>query len=455
MKRAGGQRRGHPRGRTRPVAAAPGGPARELEVDAIAAGGDGVGRHDGLVVFVPRSAPGDIVRARWTPSGRFARGALVDVVRPSPERVEPACAHYTDDRCGGCQLQHLALSAQHAAKRRLVADALARIGRRDVDVAPVVASPRAWRYRRKLTLALRRGVDGSWIAGLHPYDAPTAVFRLRDCPITDERVVAVWRAVLATAALLPGDAAALRGAVRLLDDASVPDGGASATFTLEGGTRWDRADDFFERVPALAGLWWRREGGDRRLLHARGRADAGASFAQVNAGVARVLYADVVETLRDLHPTTLVDAYAGTGDVALALAREGVRVTAIELDRDAAALAAERLAPYGGRSIRASVEHALAGALPASAVLVNPPRTGLDAATADTLERAAGGAFGPPPEVLLYVSCNPATLARDLARMPSYTIRRATPYDMFPQTAHVETLVVLDRAARPITEESA
>ncbi|HEY0780409.1 MAG TPA: hypothetical protein VGD56_20805 [Gemmatirosa sp.] len=417
---------------------------REIAIDAIAAGGDGVGRDAGLVVFVPRTAPGDVVRARWASSGRFARGALVEVVRPAPDRVSPPCAHYREDRCGGCQLQHLGLPAQHGAKRQLVADALARIGRRTVDVASVVPSPNAWRYRRKLTLALRRGADGAWIAGLHPYDAPGDVFALRDCPITDERVVGVWRDVMAASTLFPRDADALRGAVRLLGDARDPNAPAAATFTLEGGARWARADEFLAAVPGIAGLWWAPDGGPRRLLRARGDAAAGASFAQVNAGMADRLHADVVAELRAVRPASLVDAYAGTGDVAVALAGDGARVTAIELDGDAAALAGERLAPFGGRVLAARVEDVLAGTLPAAAVLVNPPRTGLDAAAADVLERAAAGAFGAPPDVVVYVSCNPATLARDLGRMPSYGVRGATPYDMFPQTAHVETLVVLE-----------
>jgi len=450
VKRVGPSRRGRSPARERPVAPAPTGPARDLAIDAIAAGGDGVGRDGGLVVFVPRTAPGDTVRARWTSSGRFARGVLTDVVRPSPERVEPPCAHYVVDRCGGCQLQHLALGAQRAAKRQLVVDALARIGGRRVAVDPVVPSPVAWRYRRKLTLSLRRR-GGAWIAGLHPYDAPDDVFALRDCPITDDRVVAVWARVMANASLLPPDARALRGAVRLLtDDGDEP----AAAFTLEGATRWGESDAFFEAVPELAGLWWQPDGGNRRMLRARGDAAAGASFAQVNAGVATRLHRDVIATLSEFTPASLVDAYAGDGAVAEALARGGVAVTAIELDADAAAVAAERLAAFGGRSVRARVEDALADALPATAVLVNPPRTGLDPAVPEILERAATGAFGPPPERLVYVSCNPATLARDLARLPSFAVRRVTPYDMFPQTAHVETLVVLERAPQPAPEVS-
>lgn len=449
MRPAGGSRRGGRPARPRPAPPPPT-PARELAIDAIAAGGDGVGRDAGLVVFVPRTAAGDVVRARWSAAAgaRFARAALVDVVRPASERVEPPCAHYTEDRCGGCQLQHFGIDAQRAAKRQIVEDALGRIGgRRAAAADAVVPSPREWRYRRKLTLAMRRR-GGSWIAGLHPYDAPGDVFALRDCPITDERVVAVWRRVLAAAHLLPADARELRGAVRLLDpDVEGREAEVRATFALEGGAAWPRAAEFFAAVPELTGLWWRPERGDRRLLHARGDVQGDASFTQVNAGTAARLEADVVATLRAAGPHSLVDAYAGAGDVAVALAAAGVRTTAIELDAEAAAVAAERLAPFGGRGVRARVEDALEAALPADAVLVNPPRTGLDAAVPTILERAAAGAFGPAPRLLVYVSCNPATLARDLTRLPSYAVRRVTPYDMFPQTAHVETLVVLEPAA--------
>ncbi|GJG88532.1 hypothetical protein tb265_37130 [Gemmatimonadetes bacterium T265] len=442
MRRAGPPRPARPPRRARPVAASPAGPARELAIDTIAAGGDGVGRDGGLVVFVPRTAPGDVVRARWDATGRFARGVLVDVVRPSTERVEPPCPHYREDHCGGCQLQHLSADAQREAKRRLVADALARIAKRPVEIDPVLPSPAAWRYRRKLTLALRRR-GSSWVGGLHPYDAPGEVFALQDCPITDERVLAVWREVVAASRLFPFDARELRGAVRLLGGAT--DGATPATFTLVGGARWPAWETFVNAVPSLAGLWWQPDGAHRRLLHTRREASAGASFAQVNAPIAARLRADVVAALRERRPATFVDAYAGVGDVAVALAGAGARTSAIELDAEAAALAGARLAPLGGRSVRARVEDALASVLPAAAVLVNPPRTGLDAAVPEILERAADGAFGPPPEAIVYVSCNPATLARDLARMPSYAIRRVTPYDMFPQTAHVETLVVLER----------
>jgi 23S rRNA (uracil1939-C5)-methyltransferase len=412
-----------------------------------------------MVAFVPRTAPGDLARVRLAAGDRFARGVLDAVVEPGPGRVEPPCPHYVVDRCGGCQLQHPAYDAQLAAKRGIVGDALARIGRVAADVAPVAPSPRPWRYRRKLTLALRRR-GGRWIGGLHPYDAPGDVFALGDCPITDERVVAVWREVLAAGEHLPRDVPALRGAVRLLGDGPVvapggapdgaPDGApARAAFTLEGGRGWPGAAALAERVPALAAVWHTPDGGRRRLVvDRRGDALPGASFAQVNPSMAAELGRAVVEAALAFEPAHVVDGYAGAGDTAAALAVRGVRVTAIELDPEAARYAADRLGA-AGRALVGRVEDELPAALPADVVVLNPPRAGLDPRVPDTLERAAAEASaggGPAPRGLVYVSCNPATLARDLARMPAYRPRAVRPFDMFPQTAHVETLVVLERA---------
>ncbi|HEX4932533.1 MAG TPA: hypothetical protein VFV33_05090, partial [Gemmatimonadaceae bacterium] len=137
------------------------------------------------------------------------------------------------------------------------------------------------------------------------------------------------------------------------------------------------------------------------------------------------------------RPATLVDAYAGTGDLAVAIAEQGTRVTAIEIDRDAARVCADRLPP-GSRAIAQPVERAIEGALPADVVIVNPPRGGLDASVADTLR-----AFPRPPSRVIYISCNPATLARDVRRMERYSVRSLRGFDMFPQTAHVETVCEL------------
>jgi 23S rRNA (uracil1939-C5)-methyltransferase len=404
----------------------------ELTIDSIAAGGDGVGRTGGVVVFAPRTAPGDVVRARLTMEGRLARGSVEEIVTRSTLRVEPPCPHYTEDRCGGCQIQHLSLDAQRGAKRRIVDDALRRIARRDTDVEPVRVAGEPWRYRRKLTLAMRRR-GGRWIAGLHAYDAPGRVFSLRDCPITEERVVTVWKEVLAASEHLPNDVPALRGAVRLLDD--------GAAFTLEGGSRWPAAKRFFDAAPRVAALWWIPERGRRRLLHDRRASDVpGASFVQVNPAVADLLRDDLVRAVLAHAPASAVDAYAGAGDTALRLAAAGVRVIAIEVDDEAVRFARERL-PEGSVALAGTVEARLAEALPADVVVVNPPRGGLHARVPELLDAAASGDRA--PRALFYVSCNPATLARDLARLPAWSLVRVTPYDMFPQTAHVETVCEL------------
>src|SRR2546423_1999949 len=184
-----------------------------VSIESIAAGGDGVGRKDGLVVFVPRTAPNDLVTAQISGKGHFARGSLRSVVAPSPVRIDPPCPHYTRDKCGGCQLQHMTYDSQLDAKRTIIRDSLQRIGKRSIDPPEIERSPKEWRYRTKLTLAIRRR-GARWIAGLHPYDDPVRVFPLTDCPITDRRVVAAWREVMEADAYFP-DAKELRGSIRI------------------------------------------------------------------------------------------------------------------------------------------------------------------------------------------------------------------------------------------------
>jgi 23S rRNA (uracil1939-C5)-methyltransferase len=400
-----------------------------LEISALATGGDGVARADGLVVFTPRTAPGDRVVAEVAIEGRVGRGRLLRVESAGAVRVPPPCPHYVaPDRCGGCQLQHVALDAQREAKRVMVRDAFKRIGRRDVPLPDLIGGE-AWRYRRALTLAIRRGADGRVRAGLRAYDDPEAVFDLADCLITDEHVVGAWREIVAAGPHLPPEPR-LRGTVRWLD--------GQALFVLEGGREWDALQEFLGAVPALSAVWWQGEGKRRRLVaDRRPSAAPGASFVQVNAQVAALVHADVVARAMGHEPRTVVDAYSGAGTTAALLAARGVRVVAIELDEDASAHAAERL-PTGSRAIAARVEDMLPRVLPADVVLLNPPRAGVDARVIAALRAAT-----PPPRAILYVSCDPATLARDVARLDGWRVHALTCYDMFPQTAHVETVCEL------------
>ncbi len=400
----------------------------QVHVDTIAAGGDGVARVEGLVVFVPRSAPGDDITVRARKHASLARGEITSIEKPSSDRTDPPCRHYTRDKCGGCQLQHITYEAQLRAKRGIIGDAFERIARLPITPPDVVPSPAEWRYRRKLTLAMRRE-SGTWIMGLHPYDAPAAVFDLEDCPITDERVLSIWKEVRAASRDLP-DADELRAAVRLLDD--------GAALVVEGGSHWPAHERFAGAVPSVSAIWWQREKGRPRLLHDRRIAPTpGASFAQVNPAMAAELQRYAVELTMRYAPKHVIDAYAGSGDTAEAIARSGVHVLAIESDEDAARWCGRRL-PEGSRVISSTVEEALPSALPADVVLLNPPRAGLDARVT-----AALAAADPLPRALIYVSCNPATLARDVARLEGYRIVSVKAFDMFPQTAHVETVCEL------------
>ncbi|HVF38363.1 MAG TPA: hypothetical protein VM939_00585 [Gemmatimonadaceae bacterium] len=403
-----------------------------LEIESIAAGGDGVGRSSGLVVFVPRTAPGDLITARISGRGTFARGALRTIARASEERIEPPCPHYTHDRCGGCQIQHLAYPAQLRAKQRIIRDAIERIGKTQIPAPDMRASENEWRYRVKLTLAINRVSSGQWVAGLHPYDDPGKVFALSDCLITDRHVLATWREIMEYSQFFPG-VQSLRGSVRITHDGPV--------FVLAGAMRWSGSQEFFELAKSLAAAWWENEEGSRRLIGDRRPHRAlhppAASFAQVNPEVAAELRAHLMKTVAAYSPNTVIDAYSGAGDTAIAFAKQGARVTAIELDNDAARWCALRL-PEGSVSLRARVEEALAGVLPADAVVLNPPRAGADARVTDVLERAVV-----KPRVVVYVSCNAATLARDIARMAGYRIASVVAFDMFPQTAHVEIVCEL------------
>lgn len=402
----------------------------ELEIESIAAGGDGVGRTENVVVFVPRSAPGDVLRARIETHKRFARGEIEQLLTPSPERTAPDCAHYLTDECGGCQLQHMRYEFQLSAKQRIVRDSLGRIGKRRVDLPQIEASPRRWRYRRKLTLTMRRTTD-DWVIGMRPYNRPDEIFHLVDCPITDERVIGVWTEVRAARRLLP-DADELRGAVQLGDE--------SVSVLVRGAHAWPNRAAFFEAVPSATTLWWQPTHRARSLVASRARgseSDASASFAQVNAEVGASLHAYVLERARSHGPETIVDAYSGAGATAVPLAAAGARVTAIEADRDAAAACGAALAPFpGSQSLAARVEEAIENSLPADVVLLNPPRVGVH-------ERVTAALAASPPRAIIYVSCDPGTLARDVARLPSFRIASLRAFDMFPQTAHVETVCEL------------
>ncbi len=424
-------------------------PVARVRIDSIAAGGEGVGRlADGRVVFVHRTAPGDLAEVALVERrDRWARGRLLRVLEPSPERRDAPCPHYA--RCGGCTLEHMEYGAQLRAKARIVSDALTRIGGVPTEPPEVVPSPRELRYRNRVSFALRRGGSGRVEAGFHAVGEPDVLVDIGgDCLLPEEPIARVWDGIRASwgpdARLLPSGER-----LRLTLRATA---GGEVSLLVEGGFTPGRPEELMERVPGLVAIWHRpREASPELIAGAPGLPEtwgdetvelSGTAFLQVNREAAALLEAYVLERAGDVAGLRVVDAYCGVGLHARRFARDGARVVGIELDPQAveAAIAA---APPGAEFVEGPVEELIRAHLPADLVILNPPRAGIAPEVADALVAARA-------DRILYVSCNPATLARDLKRLAAaYTLAGVRSFDLFPQTAHVESVAELRSNADP------
>jgi tRNA/tmRNA/rRNA uracil-C5-methylase (TrmA/RlmC/RlmD family) len=421
-----------------------GGPRVRLAIEQLAAGGAGVG-HDaeGRVLFVQRTAPGDLVEAVVTEHRkRWGRARLLRVIEPGAGRRLAPCPLY--ERCGGCTLEHLEYEAQLAAKRRIAADALARIGGIPLPGSfPITGSPEQFRYRNRVTFHLRRLGRGA-IAGFHELERPAHVLDVDERCLLPEPVLAAAWGVLRrkwgpAASLLPAG-----GSLRLTLRANLA---GRVTLLVVGGRGRGEPEEILRRVPALAAIWHAREPGAEPVLAAgeAGIAEtwgdesvelSGNVFLQVNRSAAALLEEHVLGLAGAVAGKRVVDSYCGVGLHARRLARAGALVIGLELD--ARAIRQARLgAPPGAEFRQGLVEVLLPAALPADLVILNPPRTGAHAAVPEAL-------LSRPPERIIYISCDPATLARDLARLAGRCVLRSLHcFDLFPQTAHVETVAEL------------
>lgn len=413
----------------------------DVTIDSIAAGGEGVGRlDDGRVVFVHRTAPGDRVKVRLLEAKkRWARAEVVQWHERGPDVRSAPCPYY--ERCGGCTLEHLTYEAQLHAKSRIVAETLRRIG--GIEIAPpdVVPSRVEFRYRNRVSFTLHRG-GGRVIAGFHELRRPERVLDIGGaCLLPEEPIAAAWAALRAawgeSASLLPS------GETLRLTLRSTADGVLS--LLIEGGYGPGRGDEIIARVPAIASIWHRPTpespftilAGRENLTEGWNGEEvalAGGIFLQVNRQVAEALEDHVMALAGDVDGARVIDAYCGVGLYARRLQRAGASVTGIEWDVRAVA-EAERASP-GTRLIAGPVESCIRPLLPADLVILNPPRAGLEAAVCDALNAQPAGR-------LIYVSCDPATLARDIARLEAWHARSVRCFDLFPQTSHVETVVEL------------
>lgn len=418
------------------------GAAPAVRVLRIASGGDGVGAlDDGRTVFVPRTAAGDLVTLRRVRlSKTFARAEIDAVVEPSADRVDATCPHYERDQCGGCQLQHLAPAAQLAAKQAMVGEALRRIGKLEVADPEIEPAGAMWEYRNKVTLAV--SADGRRI-GYHRQGRAGEIFDLERCRISDAALMNLWSVVREHRALLPDNAEQL---VLRRDRA----GGLHLTVRARGQTVWRSAPLLHvalarRGVPAV--LWWEPEGGAPRAVAGSSEPYPAAVFEQVHPAMGDRVRAWALGQLGDIAGCAAWDLYAGVGETSVLLAAAGARVESVEIDERAVRESLRRGPSEGVRRHAGRAEEVVPGLPRAEVVVTNPPRTGMD-------ERVTSAIAAVAPRRVAYVSCDPATLARDLARLahgwggpskPRLLALRA--FDLFPQTAHVETVAILGSAA--------
>ena len=406
-------------------------PARlDLTIQDVGFGGDGVGRTpEGQAVFVPFTMTGERVRVRVEANqGRFARAVLEEVLESSPQRTAPACPHF--GRCGGCAYQHLEYPAEVACKRAQLTELLGRLGGLEAvpELEAVVPSERDCGYRNKLRvepIVSRDANDEQAVAyGYYERDN-TTVFALDACPLAATPL----NHFLTRA---PSTPEGRRNAGR---DKPMP---LTLRLTAEGSTGF-----YFGRAPKR--VPWLHES-----LLGRPVSVPLGSFWQVNPGVAEALVQRVSSWFAAAPTRTLIDAYSGVGTFSLAIGPAAHTRFLIESDEQALQAAQYNHAQWDGLECRCRLgrTEAVLPRLLADAnrkrttVLLDPPRQGCGEGVIRSLCEFAVGQ-------VLYVSCNPATLARDLGRLVrdgGYVLRRLALFDMFPRTAHFETAVLLDRA---------
>ena len=415
-----------------------------VQITGIAAGGAGVGRlQDGRAVFVHRTAPGDEVYVKVTENKpKFARASLLKVEKAGHGRRKAPCPHY--GRCGGCTLEHLEYMAQLRVKSFMVADALTRIGKLDVALPDVVPSPTEFRYRNRVSFTLMRLQHGRIVAGFHELEKPGRIVDIGGaCLLPEEPIAEAWDELRANwgpdANLLPKG-----GKLRLTLRASAS---GAISLVVEGGSGEGDPAKLLAAAPKISSIWHRPRpeesmvllGGQEAIQESWQDEEldlSGSVFLQVNRAAASKLEDYVLERLGNVKGKKIIDAYCGVGLHARRLARAGADVTGIELDplaiKEAQAAEVAHASFVCGRA-----EEEIPRFLPADIVILNPPRAGIEASAIPPLLKQT-------VEKIIYISCNPATLARDLERLsPKYKLYTLRCFDLFPQTAHVETVAEL------------
>jgi 23S rRNA (uracil1939-C5)-methyltransferase len=443
----------------------------ELRIDSLAFGGNGVARLDGFVLFVRRGLPGDLVRARVTKVKRnHAEALTVDVLEPGPVRVEAPCAHYP--ACGGCRFQDLAYEAQVAEKESQVRDALQRIGGlAEPPLESILPAESIFHYRNKLEYSFTQTDDGPTL-GLHRAGRWDEVLPIETCWLTTELGNAIRNAVRDWAReerLRAYDQKTHEGFLRhLVVREGRNTGQALVVLVTAPGELPDEEHlvDVLGRFPEVRSIHWAinerpaevtrdlptrllhgEEAIEEELCGLRFRVSPNA-FLQTNTAMAEQLYGLTRGYAQLEGGETVYDLYCGTGTIGLTLARDALTVWGIEASEEAVACAIDNAALNGignaaffAGDVGRSLEDLHARSGDPDVVVVDPPRAGLSGRTVRHLGRLA-------PRRIVYVSCNPTTLAgnvKELIGEWGYHLEHVRPVDMFPHTPHVEAVALLVR----------
>lgn len=443
-----------------------------LAIDDLAFGGEGLGRLDGYVMFVRGGLPGDRLRVRVTETrARYGRGVIESVESPSPQRVAAPCPYF--GRCGGCRLQHLAYEAQLEFKTKQVRDCLERLGAAaDFALRPILPAPDAYGYRNKMEFTVA-GTAGAAVVGLHEADRYDVVLDIERCLLQSDRMNALLdevRAQVRRRGLTVYDQETGQGLLRFVSiregrqtgDAMVNLVAAAPDVETLGPV----AEALRAREPSTASVVLNVNakkaavavGTEEHVLLGRDHITeslgglrfqvSAGSFFQTNTAQAERLFALVVEACELRGDETVVDLYSGTGAISLLLARHCRRVFGIEVAaaavedavRNARANAIENCTFLAGE-VRHVLPALLADGVRADVVVADPPRAGFH-------PKALAALVALRPARVVYVSCNPATLARDVGDLlrQGYRLEWVQPVDMFPQTPHIEAVARLRRA---------
>jgi 23S rRNA (uracil1939-C5)-methyltransferase len=442
----------------------------ELTIDSLAYGGNGVARLNGFVVFVRRGLPGDRVRARVTKvQRRHAEALATEVLEGGPQRVDAPCVHYP--ACGGCRFQDLAYEAQVAAKHAQVEAALRRIGGIDAPpIEPIVGAEEVFQYRNKLEYSFTQLEDGPTL-GFHKAGRWDEVLEVEKCWLTTDLGNEIRNTVREWARaerLVAYDQAEQTGYLRhLVVREGRNTGQALVQLVTARGERFDTGHfaDVLRRFPEVRSIhWsenespaevtnlptrllWGEDAIEEELCGLRFRVRPNA-FLQTNTRMAERLYAIARELAGLTGRETVYDLYCGIGTIGLTLAAEALTVWGIEISEESVACALENAdlngitnAAYFAGNVGQSLRELHERSGDPDVVIVDPPRAGL----AGKALRRLGEIAAPR---IVYVSCNPTTLAGDVKRLQDdygYKLARAQPVDMFPHTPHVECVALLDR----------